>query len=232
VRGARPGEDRARVELVDLPLQGRPSRLVWRKRRWMCPDGDCPMGSWTEEDDRIAAPRQLLTSRAARWATLQVGRHARSINEMAGEFGCDWHTVNDTVVAYGEALLETDDDRIGEVTALGLDEVLMVRLGPYHCQCFSTQIVDVRAGQLLDIVPGRGSAEPMGWLANKGKSWRDQVRFATLDLSGPYRKVFEVMVPHATQVADPFHVVKVRHEAPCIRRRVRDPPRWAVAAVR
>ena len=31
---------------------------------------------------------------------------------------------------------------------------------------------------------------------------------------------------------DPFHLVKVRHEAPCIRRRVRDPPLWAVAAVR
>ena len=76
--------------------------------------------------------------------------------------------MNDTVVAYGEALLDADDERIGEVTALGLDEVLMVRLGPYHRQHFSTQLVDVRAGQLLDIVPGRGSAEPMGWLANQG----------------------------------------------------------------
>ncbi len=202
-------KDRTRVELVDLPLQGRPSRLVWRKRRWMCPDDDCPMGSWTEEDDRIAGPRQLLTSRSARWATRQVGKHARSVNELAGEFGCDWHTVNDTVIAYGEALLDADDGRIGEVTALGLDEVLVVRLGPYHRQHFSTQIVDVRAGQLLDIVPGRGSAEPMGWLANQGRSFRDRIEFGTLDLSGPYRHVFEVMVPGATLVADPFHVTKL-----------------------
>ena len=83
-------KDRTRVEFVDLPLQGRPSRLVWRKRRWMCPDGDCNMGSWTEEDDRIPGPRQLLISRAAQWATRQVGKHARSVNEMATEFGCDW----------------------------------------------------------------------------------------------------------------------------------------------
>src|SRR5664280_2886169 len=197
----------------------------------MCPDGDCPMGSWTEEDDRIAAPRQLLTSRAARWATLQVGRHARSINEMAGEFGCDWRTVNDTVVAYGEALLETDDDRIGEVSALGLYDVLMVRLVPYHRQCFSTQIVDVRTGQLLDIVPGRGSAEPMGWLANQGAAFRGRIEFGTLDLSGPYRHVFEVMVPHATLVADPFHVTqldecrrRVQNETLGHRGRKSDPP--------
>ncbi len=54
-------KDRTPVELVDLPLQGRPSRLVWRKRRWMCPDGDCTMGGWTEENNRIAGPGQLLT---------------------------------------------------------------------------------------------------------------------------------------------------------------------------
>ena len=92
---------------------------------------------------------------------------------------------------------------------LGLDEVLMVKVGPRHRQEFSTQIVDVVRGQLLDVVPGRRSAGPMGWLANQGKDWRDQVRFATLDLSGPYRKVFNLMTPDAVQVADPFHVVKV-----------------------
>jgi hypothetical protein len=30
-----------------------------------------------------------------------------------------------------------------------------------------------------------------------------------LDLSGPYRKVFDTMVPDATQVADPFHIVRL-----------------------
>ena len=175
----------------------------------MCPDDDCTMGSWTEEDDRIAGARQLLTSRAARWATRQVGKYARSVNEVASEFGCDWHTVNDTVIACGEALLEADDDRIGEVTALGLDEVLMVRIGPYRRQHFSTQLVDVRVGQLLDVVPGRGSAEPMVRLAERGPAFRDRIEFGTLDLSGPYRHVFEVMVPNATLVADPFHVTKL-----------------------
>jgi transposase len=85
----------------------------------------------------------------------------------------------------------------------------MVRLGPYHRQFFSTQIVDVRAGKLLDVIPVRGSAEPMGWLANQGAAFRGRVEFGTLDLSGPYRRVFEVMVPNATLVADPFRVTKL-----------------------
>jgi transposase len=202
-------KDRSRVELVDLAMFGRPVRLVWHKRRWVCADADCAGGSWTEEEHGIAAPRQVLTTRAARWATVQVGRHARSVNEVAGELGCDWHTVNDTVVAYGEALLDADTERIGGVTALGLDEVLMVRVGPYRRQEYSTQFVDVRRGQLLDVVPGRGSAHPMGWLAEQGPDFRDRIVYGTLDLSGPYRRVFELMTPKATLVADPFHVGKL-----------------------
>jgi hypothetical protein len=146
----------------------------------------------------------MMTDRAGRWITEQVGRNARSVAEVARELGCDWHTVNDAVIAYGGALVD-HPDRFGAVEAFGLDEVLMVRRGPWHRQEFSTQLVDVGRGQLLDIVPGRSSTEPMVWLANKGKAWCDQVRFATLDLSGPYRKVFTLMTPGAVQVADPFH---------------------------
>jgi transposase len=201
-------KDQRVVTLVDLPCFGKCTRLQWHKRRWRCPNADCANGSWTEVDDRIAASRLAMTDRAGRWITEQVGRCARSVNEVAKELGCDWHTVNDAVVAYGEALVD-HPDRFATVAALGLDEVLMVRRGPWNRQEFSTQLVDVGRGQLLDVVPGRSSAGPMVWLAERGKPWRDQVRFATLDLSGPYRKVFTLMTPDAVQVADPFHVVKL-----------------------
>ena len=202
-------KERPVVVLVDLPCFGRPTRLMWHKRRWSCLESSCPTGSWTEEDLRIGAARMAMSDRAGRWVTEQVGRYARSVNEVAVELGCDWHTVNDTVIAYGTALVDDDTDRFGVVEALGLDEVLMVRIGPWHRQEFSTQIVDVGRGQLLDVVPGRSSAGPMAWLAEREKAWRDQVRFATLDLSGPYRRVFTLMLPDAVQVADPFHLVKL-----------------------
>ncbi len=64
----------------------------------------------------------------------------------------------------GEALVD-NPGRFGTVETLGLDETLMVRVGPYRRQEFSTQIVDVGARQLLDVVPGRSGAEPMAWLA-------------------------------------------------------------------
>jgi len=156
-------KDRRPVELVDLSMGGRPMRLVWVKRRFRCPEPSCPKGSWTEDDLRIASKRLKMTDRAGRWITEQVGRCARSVAEVARELGCDWHTVNDAVVAYGTALVD-HPDRFGVVEALGLDEVLMVRRGPWHRQEFSTQLVDVGRGQLLDVVPGRSSTERLSRL--------------------------------------------------------------------
>ncbi|HLN17348.1 MAG TPA: transposase family protein [Acidimicrobiales bacterium] len=145
------------VVLVDLQVFGRPTRLHWHKRRLRCADGDCPNGSWTEEDRRIAAPRMKLTDRAGRWVTEAVGRQVRTVNEVATTLGCDWHTVNDAVLAYGGALVE-HPGRFGALEALGLDEVAFVRDGPFRVTQFSTSIVDVAAGQLLDVVRGRGGA--------------------------------------------------------------------------
>ena len=81
-------------------------------------------------------------------------------------------------------------------------------------------------------MPGRDSKEPIAWLTHRDRNWRFNVAYATFDLSGPYRSVFDATLPYATQVADPFHVVNVRHEALRYRGRVRDPPLRVVAAVR
>lgn len=216
-------KDRPSVELVDLPCFGRAVRLVWRKRRWSCPDAACATGSWTEDVPAIAARRLVMTDRAGRWVTEQVGRHGRTVNEVAGELGCDWHTVNDTVIAYGTALVDDDPDRIGTPTALGLDETLFVRVGARHRQAWSTSIVDVRAGKLLDVVPGRSALEPCRWLEARDDAWLANIEYATLDLSGPYRVVFDTMLPDAVQVADPFHVVKLaNHKLDECRRRVQN----------
>jgi transposase len=201
-------KDRPVVELVDLPSFGRPARLVWRKHRWCCPSPVCPVGSWTGLDSGIAAPRLAMTDRAGRWVTEQVGRRGRTVNEIALELGCDWHTINDTVIAYGTPLVD-DPDRIGDVEALGLDETLFARLGRWRTQNWSTSIVDVRRGQLLDVIPGRSSIGACEWLAGRDQAWLDAIAWATLDLSGPWRLAFTTMLPDATQVADPFHLVKL-----------------------
>jgi transposase len=205
-------KDRAPVEFVDLPCFGRPTRLMWHKQRWSCRQPECAAGSWTVVDERIAWPRATLTDRAGRWATVQVGRLGRSVNEVAGELGCDWHTINDAVVAYGEALLAADDGRVGSVDALGLDETLFFRKGPRHLKQWCTSIVDVggpaQRAKLVEVIEGRTALRVSAWIDAQPEPWREAIRYGVLDMSGPYRKVFNDSLGHVTQVADPFHVVK------------------------
>ncbi len=211
------------VGLVDLPVFGRPVRLWWRKRRWMCADPSCGVGSFVEQDSSVAPARGLLTSRAGRWATDQVGRLGRTVSEVAEELGCDWHTVNKEVTRWGHALLETDIDRFGQVEAVGVDETLFWREGKWKIKQWCTSVVDVRSRQLLDIVPGRTAESAASWFRNQPTEWRNGIRWAVLDMSGPYQVAYERVLPHADQVADPFHVVRLaNHSVDLVRRRVQN----------
>jgi transposase len=160
----------------------------------------------------MAAPRLSVTDRAGRWATIQVGQRGRAVSDVAAELGAGWHAINDAVVAYGSALLDADVARVGAVEALGVDEVLFARLGRWRTQTWSTSIVDVATGQLLDVIAGRSSAGLCEWLAAMPEAWRDAICWAVLDLSGPWRLAFDTMLPDAVQVADPFHLVKLANQ--------------------
>ena len=211
------------VVLVDLPAFGRPVRLRWRKRRWTCPNPDCALRSFIEQDPTIGPQRALLTSRAARWVTVQVGGRGRPVDEVAAELGCGWHTVNNEVGRWGEALLEADTDRIGEVQAVGVDETLFWRKGRWRTKVWCTSVVDVGGHQLIDIVPGRTAESAAAWFRAQPTEWCEAIRWAVLDMSGSYRKAYDRVLPHALQVADPFHVIRLANQRlDEVRRRVQN----------
>jgi hypothetical protein len=87
--------DRPVVALVDLPALGRPAVLVWRKRRWRCRKPDCEVGTWTENDSRIAPLRALVRPP-------RRGLHAMSGNfEPMGNALLRWdYRVDDTFSFY------------------------------------------------------------------------------------------------------------------------------------
>ncbi len=63
----------------------------------------------------------LVDDRCAKWVTEQVGK-GRAVSDVAKELACDWHTVNDAVSTYGEALQTAARKRLNATTAIGLDE--------------------------------------------------------------------------------------------------------------
>ena len=45
------------------------------------------------------------------------------------------------------------------------------------------------------------------------QAWRQSIDWGVLDLSGAYRRAFDVALPHAGQVADPFHVIRLANNS-------------------
>lgn len=212
-------KDRPEVSYIDLPVYGKPMRLVWRKHRLKCPNPQCQVSSWINPDPRIAPARAHMTTRAAKWATKQVGI-GRTIKEVALELGCDWHTINDTITKYGQALLEADKKRLNKTHAIGLDETSFVRINKHHTQ-YVTTVCDVENHQIIDIIPDRTLKGVGGFLRNQSENWKRRIDFGTLDMSTTYQAIFTVVLPKATQVVDHFHVIKHANQAlDEVRRRV------------
>lgn len=111
-----------------------------------------------------------------------------------------------------------DPDRLGEDTeAVGVDETSFLRATGKHQMWFATGITDLTPGRparLLDIQEGRSGTVLAEWLAAREPDWRARIVTASLDPFRGYATALATQLTHATQVLDPFHVVKLGLDLP------------------
>ena len=200
-------KDRPVVSYVDLPFGGVPMTIRWKKHRLICPNVECAQATFTLSDHRIAAKGTMVTTRAAKWVVKQIGA-GETITHLAAELGCCWDVINAAVRIYGAALLAADTKRLKETTAIGLDETLFVRAGPYRHKHWSTTVCDVANHQLIDVLPTREFTKVASWLRRQPHHVRDNLDYGCLDMSKTYSAVFRVVTPKATRVIDRFHVMR------------------------
>ena len=213
--------DRTLVEVRDLPVFGRPARLMWRKRRYRCRESLCEVRTWTETSPLFSS-RCVLTRRAGWEACRQVGRNARPVTQLADELGVFWDTVMDAVREYGQPLVD-DPERVGRVRMLGVDETSFLKATRDHPTLFATGLVDLDGRIVIDVVRGNTSRDLGLWLDSQPEWWLDGIRVVATDLADSYRSGLVGRLDHALRVADPFHVVRVANQClDKVRRRVQN----------
>lgn len=183
-----------RVKVADLAVSGRPTTLVWHRRRFRC--GAC--SKTMLEDSPFVAGR--LTQRLAR--AVVADTQVMSVAAVARRHGLSWHRVMALVLDEGRLLARHRRRRPCRV--LLVDEKAM-RKGRGQ---YSTILVDGDRGRVIAVLEGRSADVLGGFLSRQSPSWRAGVAVVVTDMAECYRKAVRAHLPNARHVADRFHVVR------------------------
>jgi transposase len=120
----------------------------------------------------------------------------------------------DTIATIVERVVaeHLDDSRLDGLVAIGCDEI-SYRRG----QRYLTSVVDHTSGAIVWCSPGRNAQTLQAFFDKLGPRRRQSIRAVSIDMSGSYAKAIRENVPCAEICFDPFHVVRVRHEALLVR---------------
>jgi transposase len=189
-------KERPRVRVRDLPIAGRVTHLVWRKRRFRC-EG-CGR-TFTESHPELPA-RQRVTRRFRDHLFERVrggGAHA--------EIARDERTTRYQVArafAAGAGELEGPGEH-GPPRRLSLDEA-------HHRRGYelATVVSDLDRRRVVEVLDGRSRRRIERYLRSLPEQHRRAIEVVSIDPYEAYRQAIRNELPWARIVVDHFHLVR------------------------
>lgn len=177
-----------------LPVAGRATRLVWRKRLLTCAEG---CGTFVERTASIAPG--AVWSRAAARAAVALSEANVAIEAIRRQFGVGWNTVMRAVIAAAEQLTAVSPTRVG------IDETVMVtgRLTTRR-RAFLTALVCLDTSLVVAVTQGRDRASAVRLLAEHAPD----AQVVACDLFSGFKSAADTL-QGAVVVADAFHLVRL-----------------------
>ena len=180
----------------DLPIAGRLTRLVWRKRRYRCTD--CGH-TFTESHEQLPS-RQRVTGRfRARLAERVADGAAHA--EVAREEHTSRYQVARAFADRADQRPARDGDH--RPRRLSLDEAHHRRGGE-----LATVVSDLDRRCVIEVLDGRDRRTVERWLSALPAEIRAGIEVVSIDPYDGYRQAIRAALPHARVVCDHFHLVR------------------------
>ena len=189
-------KERPRVRLRDLPIGGRLTRLVWRKRRYRC--NGCGR-TFTETHEQLPS-RQRVTGRFRARLGERVADGAAHA-EVAREERTSRYQVARAFADRAGEREPRDGDR--RPRRLSLDEAHHRRGGE-----LATVVSDLDRRRVVEVLDGRDRRIVERWLDALRPDIRAGIEVVSIDPYDGYRQAVRAALPHARIVCDHFHLVR------------------------
>ncbi|RSZ61227.1 ISL3 family transposase, partial [Corynebacterium hylobatis] len=189
-------------------------RLHVRVPRFLCTAISCPRKIF-QASLACADDGAKLTRRVTRWILQRLAIDRMSVSATAKALGVGWELVNQVALDACRQLVYDDPHHLDGVRILGVDEhVWKHTRKPGQPSNLVTILVDLTPlvdgrgpARLLDLRPGRSAEVLRTWLQERDPGFREQVQVVTMDGFTGYASAVDQVLPDATKVMDPFHVV-------------------------
>lgn len=186
--------------LLDLPISGHMAKVKLKARKYFCDNAVCPRKVFTERFDYEIRPyyRRMVRSNdlLTRMALELGGNTGAAISRYVGV------PVSPTTIL---RVIKKIEIRSKTLTSgiIGVDDWAFKKGKTY-----GTVIVDLERKEVIDLLPDRQAGTLAEWLRK-----HPEIKTVSRDRYGPYALGVKAGAPHASQVADRFHLLMNLGEA-------------------
>jgi len=180
--------------VYDVPCGGRSVVLQLRVRKFACWTATCPRKVFAERLPELVQPWARVSNRLLEEVkALGLAASAEVSERLAPRLGMQVKA--STLLRYLRAIPSPPD---ASVRVLGIDDFAIRRGDSY-----GTILVNLETGRPLDLLPDRTADAVLPWLAS-----HQEIEVVSRDRASAYADAAKRALPHATQVADRYHLVQ------------------------
>ncbi len=178
----------------DVPCGGRKVVLRLSVRKFVCRSATCPRKVFAERLPDLVQPWARVSKRLLEeLKAIGLAASAEVSERLAPRLGMKVKAP--TLLRY---LRTIEDPPKTVVTVLGIDDFAMRRGDKY-----GTILINIETGKPLDLLPNRTAEAVMPWL-----STHPEIQVVSRDRASAFADAVNRVLPHATQVADRYHLVQ------------------------